>query len=177
MLRCGTGGFSRSSASPDAAVRRPAPIFKSSQSRAVGTEAATIVRPAAVITPKVIFSSPGLPIEEQGRRGRDGAALDVFEATNGRSGGSSWTCSARPASIPPAISPGSCRPLGTCVCEPAAGLVLRRQWQSGPARRPARSAVRTDPFANTDLSGNMDHRSSIIEADRAVGSLVHQALA
>jgi hypothetical protein len=31
-------------------------------------------------------------------------------------------------------------------------------------------------FANTDLSGVMDHRYSILEADRAVGQLLDQVL-
>lgn len=48
--------------------------------------------------------------------------------------------------------------------KPAAGDVLR----AGPFGRIA--------FANTDLSGVADHRSSIIEADRAVGQLLDQVL-
>lgn len=49
--------------------------------------------------------------------------------------------------------------------KPAPGEVLR----AGPFGRIA--------FANTDLSGMPDHRSSIIEANRAVGQLLDQVLA
>lgn len=48
--------------------------------------------------------------------------------------------------------------------EPAPGDVLR----AAPFGRIA--------FANTDLSGVADHRSSIIEADRGLGQLLDQVL-
>jgi spermidine dehydrogenase len=55
-------------------------------------------------------------------------------------------------------------------------------WYYGSNGKPSpREVLRATPFgriafANTDLSGNMDHRSSIIEADRAVGQLLDQVL-
>jgi len=74
-----------------------------------------------------------------------------------------------------------------------AGIVLNRWghayvspqpgWYYGTNGKPApREVLRASPFgriafANTDLSGNMDHRSSILEADRAVGQLLDQVLA
>ena len=73
-----------------------------------------------------------------------------------------------------------------------AGIILNRWghayvspqpgWYYGSNGKPSpRDVLRATPFgriafANTDLSGNMDHRSSIIEADRAVGQLLDQVL-
>src|SRR4029077_5880374 len=73
-----------------------------------------------------------------------------------------------------------------------AGIILNRWghayvspqpgWYYGVNGQAApRDVLRAAPFgriafANTDLSGNMDHRSSIIEADRAVGQLLDQVL-
>lgn len=56
-------------------------------------------------------------------------------------------------------------------------------WYYGVNGKPGpRDVLRGAPFgriafANTDLSGNMDHRSSILEADRAVGQLLDRVIA
>ena len=73
-----------------------------------------------------------------------------------------------------------------------AGLVLNRWghayvspqpgWYYGTNGQPApRDVLRKAPFgriafANTDLNGNMDHRASILEADRAVGQVLAEVL-
>ena len=61
----------------------------------------------AVLTLKVIYPFPGLPIEEQGRRGRMELSRRRFAITSGRSDSSSTTCSRAPASILAATSPAS----------------------------------------------------------------------
>jgi spermidine dehydrogenase len=74
-----------------------------------------------------------------------------------------------------------------------AGIILNRWGHAylnpqpgfffGRDGRPAPSAVlRSAPFgrvafANTDLAGIMDHRSSILEAQRAIAQLLDQVLA
>jgi spermidine dehydrogenase len=132
----------------------------------------------AVITVKVIYPSPGLPTEEQGHRGRaemletsfreyERRIRTQFDDMFGRS--------------------------GLDVRRDIAGIILNRWghayvspqpgWYYGANGKPSpRDVLRAAPFgriafANTDLSGNMDHRSSIIEADRAVGQLLDQVLA
>ena len=73
-----------------------------------------------------------------------------------------------------------------------AGIILNRWGHAylnpqpgfffGTSGKPAPSEVlRAAPFgriafANTDLAGIMDHRSSILEAERAVGQLLDQVL-
>jgi spermidine dehydrogenase len=131
----------------------------------------------AVITLKVLYPTPGLPTEEQGHRGRaemlgtsfreyERRIRTQFDAMFGRA--------------------------GLDVKRDIAGIILNRWghayvspppgWYYGSNGKPSpRDVLRATPFgritfANTDLSGNMDHRSSIIEADRAVGQLVDQVL-
>ncbi len=144
-----------------------------------GTELPTI-HPSqpAVLTLKVIYPFPGLPIEEQGRRGRmellatsfrdyERQIRQQFDDMFSRAG----------------FDPG----------RDIAGLVLNRWghayvspppgWYYGTNGKPGpRDVLRGTPFgriafANTDLSGNMDHRSSILESDRAVGQLLDEVLA
>ena len=55
-------------------------------------------------------------------------------------------------------------------------------WSRADGKPAPGEALRAAPFgriafANTDLSGVADHRTSIIEADRAVGQLLDQVLA
>jgi spermidine dehydrogenase len=131
-----------------------------------------------VLNVKVIYPSPGLPIEQQGQIGRatmlstpfrdyERQIRQQFVDMFGRAG----------------FDPG----------RDIAGIVLNRWghayvspqpgWYYGGNGKPApRDVLRANPFgriafANTDLSGNMDHRSSILEADRAVGQLLDQVLA
>jgi spermidine dehydrogenase len=129
-----------------------------------------------VLNLKVIYPTPGLPAEQQGHIGR-GQMIGTsfvdyerqiraqFEDMFGRAG---------------------------FTQNDIAGIVLNRWghaylspqpgWYYGTNGRPApRDILRAGPFgriafANTDLSGNMDHRGSIIEADRAVGQILDQVL-
>jgi spermidine dehydrogenase len=61
---------------------------------------------------------------------------------------------------------------GHAYVNPQPGFFFGRDGQPAP-----RDVLRNQPFgritfANTDLSGAMDHRNSILEADRAVGQLI-----
>jgi len=130
-----------------------------------------------VLNLKVIYPSPGLPTAEQGSRGRA-----VMLAT-------SFTDYER--QIRQQFDDMFAR-AGFDPKRDIAGIVLNRWghaylspqpgWYYGATGKPApRDVLRAHPFgriafANTDLSGNMDHRSSILEADRAVGQLLDQVL-
>ncbi len=66
---------------------------------------------------------------------------------------------------------------GHAYLSPAPGFFFGKDGNPAPG-----DVLRSAPFgriafANTDLSGVADHRSSIIEADRAVGQLLDQVLA
>jgi spermidine dehydrogenase len=130
-----------------------------------------------VLNLKVIYPSPGLPTEQQGHIGRaqmlstpfreyERQIREQFTEMFGRAG---FDAARDIAAI-------ILNRWGHAYVSPQPG------WYYGTNGNPApRDVLRAAPFgriafANTDLSGNMDHRSSIIEADRAIGQLLDQVL-
>ena len=126
-----------------------------------------------VLTIKVLFAQPGLPIAEQGAQGRAkllGASFAQYER-------------AFREQLADMFAPGGFDPR-----RDIAGIILNRWGHAyvnpqpgfffGVGGKPApRDVLRDAPhgriaFANTDLAGAMDHRNSIREADRAVRQLV-----
>ena len=126
-----------------------------------------------VLTIKVLFAQPGLPIGEQGSRGRAqllGTSFAQYERAFREQLGDMF-------------APGGFDPR-----RDIAGIILNRWGHAyvnpqpgfffGVDGKPApRDILRDRPhgriaFANTDLAGAMDHRNSIREADRAVTQLV-----
>jgi spermidine dehydrogenase len=126
-----------------------------------------------VLTIKVLFAQPGLPIAEQGRRGRAqllGTSFAQYERAFREQLGDMF-------------APGGFDPR-----RDIAGIILNRWGHAyvnpqpgfffGVNGKPApRDVLRNHPhgriaFANTDLAGASDHRNSIREADRAVKQLV-----
>jgi spermidine dehydrogenase len=125
-----------------------------------------------VLTIKVLFAQPGLPIGEQGSRGRTemlGKSFAQYERAFREQLGDMF---------------------GSGGFDPRrdiAGVILNRWGHAyvnpqpgfffGVDGKPApRDVLRNElhgriAFANTDLSGAMDHRNSILEADRAVKQL------
>ena len=139
----------------------------------IGGESRTIDPDSpTVLTIKVLFAQPGLPIAEQGSRGRAqllGTSFAQYER-------------AFRAQLGDMFSPGGFDPR-----RDIAGIILNRWGHAyvnpqpgfffGVDGKPApRDVLRDRPhgrisFANTDLAGAMDHRNSIREADRAVQQL------
>jgi spermidine dehydrogenase len=126
-----------------------------------------------VLTIKVLFAKPGLPIGEQGSRGRAellGTSFAQYERVLREQLGDMF-------------APGGFDPR-----RDIAGIILNRWGHAyvnpqpgfffGTGGKPApRDVLRDQPhgriaFANTDLAGAADHRNSIREADRAVKQLV-----
>jgi spermidine dehydrogenase len=125
------------------------------------------------LTIKVLFARPGLPVGEQGSRGRAelfGTSFAQYERAFREQLGDMF-------------APGGFDPK-----RDIAGLILNRWGHAyvnpqpgfffGVDGKPApRDVLRERPhgriaFANTDLAGAMDHRNSIREADRAVAQLL-----
>jgi spermidine dehydrogenase len=125
-----------------------------------------------VLTIKVLFAKPGLPIGEQGSRGRAellGTSFAQYERAFREQLGDMF-------------APGGFDPR-----RDIAGIILNRWGHAyvnpqpgfffGANGKPApRDVLRNAPhgriaFANTDLAGAADHRNSIREADRAVTQL------
>jgi spermidine dehydrogenase len=130
-----------------------------------------------VLTVKVLYSYPGLSTEEQGHRGRAemlGTSFRDYEERIREQFAAMFAAA------------------GFDVKRDIAGIVLNRWGHAylnpqpgfffGKDGKPApRETLRGAPFgriafANTDLAGAMDHRFSILEAQRAVNQLLDQVL-
>jgi spermidine dehydrogenase len=146
---------------------------------------ATVGADEAVISPdspvvlclKHLYSNPGLSIAEQGNRGRGEMLSTSFRDYE--------------LQIRQQFNDMFAHQ-GFDVRGDIAGIILNRWGHAylnpqpgfffGENGRPAaRGILRAAPFgriafANTDLAGIMDHRSSILEAQRAVGQLLGQVL-
>jgi spermidine dehydrogenase len=144
-----------------------------------GTDSPTIGPDSPVVlTVKVLYSYPGHSTEEQGHMGRGKLISTPFREYERQ--------------IRRQFS-DMFGQLGFDASRDIAGIILNRWGHAylspapgfffGKDGRPAPSDVlRAVPFgriafANTDLSGVADHRSSIIEADRAVRQLLDQVVA
>jgi spermidine dehydrogenase len=144
----------------------------------VGIDDATISPDSPIVlTVKVLYAYPGLPTEEQGRRGRaellstsfreyEQRIREQFDAMFGHAG---FDAKRDIAAI-------VLNRWGHAYLNPQPGFFFGSNGKPAP-----RDVLRSAPFgriafANTDLAGAMDHRYSILEAHRAVGQLVDQVL-
>ena len=144
----------------------------------VGIDDATISPDSPIVlTLKVLYAYPGLPTEEQGRRGRAEMLGTSFRDYEQRIREQFDAMFAH---------------VGFDAKRDIAAIILNRWGHAylnpqpgfffGSNGRPApRDILRGAPFgriafANTDLAGAMDHRYSILEAHRAVSQLVDQVL-
>jgi len=131
-----------------------------------------------VLTLKILYSYPGLGTEEQGQRGRGEMLATSFRDYERR--------------IRQQLT-DMFSEVGFDASRGIAGIVLNRWGHAylspqpgfffGTNGKPApRDILRAAPFgriafANTDLAGAMDHRFSILEAQRAVQQLLDQVIA
>ena len=125
------------------------------------------------LTIKTLFAKPGLPIAEQGRLGRAelfGTTFRQYERALREQLGDMFGH----AGFDPRrdIAGIILNRWGHAYVNPQPGFFFGRDGTPAP-----RDVLRNQPFgriafANTDLSGAMDHRNSILEADRAVQQLV-----
>jgi spermidine dehydrogenase len=130
-----------------------------------------------IITLKVVYSHPGRSTEEQGHLGR--AAMistpfreyerqirEQFTAMFARTG---FEASRDIAGI-------ILNRWGHAYASPAPGFYFGKDGKPAPGEVLRAAPFGRIAFANVDLSGMPDHKSSIIEADRAVGQLLDQVL-
>jgi spermidine dehydrogenase len=144
----------------------------------IGADSNTISPDSPVVLPlKVLYSYPGLPAADQGHRGREEMLATSFRDYERQIRQQFTDMFAQ---------------TGFDARRDIAGIILNRWGHAylnpqpgfffGTNGKPAPSEVlRAAPFgriafANTDLAGIMDHRSSILEAERAVGQLLDQVL-
>jgi spermidine dehydrogenase len=130
-----------------------------------------------VLAVKVLYSYPGLSTEEQGHRGRGEMLATSFRDYERRIreqftlmfGTTGFDASRDIAGI-------VLNRWGHAYLSPQPGFFFGKDGNPAP-----REILRSAPFgriafANTDLAGAMDHRYSILEAQRAVDQLVDQVL-
>lgn len=130
-----------------------------------------------VITLKVLYCHPGRPIEEQGNLGRMELLSTSYREYERRIREQLTLMFGQP---------------GFDARHDIAGIVLNRWGHAyvnpqpgfffGKDGKPApREILRAAPFgriafANTDLSGTPDHKTAVLEAQRAVGQLLNQVV-
>jgi spermidine dehydrogenase len=130
-----------------------------------------------VLSVKVLYSYPGLPTQEQGHRGRAEMLATSFRDYERRIreqftlmfGEAGFDAQRDIAGI-------VLDRWGHAYLSPQPGFFFGKGGQPAP-----REILRGAPFgriafANTDLAGAMDHRFSILEAQRAVDQLMDQVL-
>jgi spermidine dehydrogenase len=130
-----------------------------------------------VLSLKVLYSYPGNSTEEQGNRGRGemlGTSFKDYERRIREQftemfAGSGFDAQRDIAGI-------ILNRWGHAYLSPQPGFFFGREGRPAP-----REVLRNSPFgriafANTDLAGAMDHRYSILEAQRAVGQLLDHVL-
>jgi spermidine dehydrogenase len=132
----------------------------------------------AVLTLKVLYSYPGFSTEEQGHRGRGEMITTSFREYERRIrqqftdmfSGAGFDATRDIAGI-------ILNRWGHAYLSPQPGFFFGKDGKPAP-----RDVLRSAPFgriafANTDLAGAMDHRFSILEAQRAVQQLLDQVIA
>jgi spermidine dehydrogenase len=131
-----------------------------------------------VLSVKVLYTYPGKSTEQQGHLGRaelvstpfreyERQLREQFTAMFARSG---FDAARDIAGI-------ILNRWGHAYLSPAPGFFFGKDGKPAPGDVLRAAPFGRIAFANTDLSGVADHRSSIIEADRAVGQLLDQVLA
>jgi spermidine dehydrogenase len=126
-----------------------------------------------VLTIKVLFSQPGLPVGEQGSRGRAqllGTSFAQYERVFREQLGDMFA----PGGFDPRrdIAGIILNRWGHAYVNPQPGFFFGTDGQPAPRDVLRNGTHGRIAFANTDLAGAMDHRNSIREAERAVDQLM-----
>jgi spermidine dehydrogenase len=144
----------------------------------IGADAVTISPDSPVVLPlKVLYSYPGMPAADQGHRGRGEMLATSFrdyerkirEQFTEMFG--SFGFDARRD-----IKGIILNRWGHAYLNPQPGFFFGRDGKPAPSEVLRAAPFGRIAFANTDLAGIMDHRCSILEAERAVGQLLDQVL-
>ena len=130
-----------------------------------------------VLTLKVLYSYPGLSTEAQGHRGR-AEMLGTTFADYERRIREQFTTMFASAGFDAQrdIAGIILNRWGHAYLSPQPGFFFGEDGQPAPRETLRNAPFGRIAFANTDLAGAMDHRYSILEAQRAVGQLLDQVL-
>ena len=143
-----------------------------------GAESTTIGPDSpAVITLKVVYSRPGHTTEEQGHMGRAEMISTPFREYERQIRQQFTDMFARTGfDASRDIAGIILNRWGHAYASPAPGFYFGKDGKPAPGDVLRAAPFGRIAFANVDLSGMPDHKSSIIEADRAVGQLLDQVL-
>ena len=143
-----------------------------------GAEAPTIGPDSpVVITLKVVYSRPGHSTEEQGHLGRAEMISTPFREYERQIRQQFTEMFARTGfDASRDIAGIILNRWGHAYASPAPGFYFGKEGKPAPGDVLRAAPFGRIAFANVDLSGMPDHKSSIIEADRAVGQLLDQVL-
>jgi spermidine dehydrogenase len=131
-----------------------------------------------VLTLKVLYSYPGHSTEDQGHMGRGemiATPFSEYERQIRQQFSDMFFRTGFDASRD--IAGIILNRWGHAYVSPAPGFYFGKDGKPAPGEVLRAAPFGRIAFANTDLSGMPDHRSSIIEANRAVGQLLDQVLA
>jgi spermidine dehydrogenase len=130
-----------------------------------------------VLTLKVLYSYPGMRTDEQGQRGRAEMIATPFRDYERQIRTQFTEMFARSGfDAGRDIAGIILNRWGHAYLSPAPGFFFGKDGKPAPGEVLRAAPFGRIAFANTDLSGVMDHRYSILEADRAVGQLLDQVL-
>jgi spermidine dehydrogenase len=144
----------------------------------VGADSATISPDSPVVLPlKVLYSYPGLPGADQGNKGRAEMLATSFSKYE-------WQIRQQFTDMFAHAGFDARRDIagiilnrwGHAYLNPQPGFFFGRDGKPAPSEVLRATPFARIAFANTDLAGIMDHRCSILEAERAVGQLLDQVL-
>jgi len=130
-----------------------------------------------VLTLKVLYSYPGHSTEEQGNRGRRemlGTSFKDYERQIRQQFSEMFAGAGFDATRD--IAGIVLNRWGHAYLSPQPGFFFGRDSRPAPRETLRRAPFGRIAFANTDLAGAMDHRYSILEAQRAVRQLLDQVL-
>ncbi|MFL6354444.1 MAG: NAD(P)-binding protein [Bryobacteraceae bacterium] len=136
----------------------------------LGTDPATINPDTpTVLTLKILFSYPGLPIDAQTSRGRAELLSTPFRVYERRIRQQFITMFARAGfDVSRDIAGIILNRWGHAYLSPQPGFFFGKDGKPGPGDVLRQTPFGRIAFANSDLTGIMDHRTSILEAHRAV---------
>ncbi len=154
----------------DSTAVRKVPTF-STDDKAIGPDSPVI------LTLKVLFHYAGLPLEQQGNRGRAELLSTSFRDYEGRIREQLQEMfSASGFDAQRDIAGIILNRWGHAYVSPQPGFFFGKDGNPAPREILRRAPFGRIAFANTDLSGAPDHTTAIKEAHRAVGQILNQAL-
>src|ERR1700693_1608134 len=144
----------------------------------LGADSATISPDSPIVLNlKVLYSYPGVPVADQGNRGRGEMLTTPFREYERQIRQQFTDMFARAGfDARRDIAGIILNRWGHAYLNPQPGFFFGKDGKAAPGDILRKETFGRIAFANTDLAGIMDHRSSILEAERAVTKLLDRSV-